>query len=168
MSFMAFEEDQVELVITRDGVDITIWHKRYISRGDRSYARSKAVKTRILADLKTDQGGDNGTGELDKAGDESMVKEPRIVTEFDTDAAQLAILERNVIRWSLMFPEGHPKAGQPVPVDAEHIEMLREDVVTELYASINASNKGVDVTPLETTSPPSSEAAEIGAERSED
>jgi hypothetical protein len=167
MSFMSFEEDQVELVITRDGVDITIRHKRYISRGDRSYARSKAVKTRILADLK-EADKRNGPQPDQQAGEEAKVEQPRIVTEFDPDAAQLAILERVIISWSLVFPEGHPQAGQPVPVDAEHIEMLREDVVAELYDSINVQNKGVDTAPLETTSPPSSVAAGTEGERSED
>jgi hypothetical protein len=46
--------------------------------------------------------------------------------------------------------------------------MLREDVVAELYDSINVQNKGVDTAPLETTSPPSSVAAGTEGERSED
>jgi len=121
MSFLSWETETVTIDL-EDGEGNKAWVrvKKYASRADRDYALSQAMRTRIRFGVDGAQ--------------------PQMESEFDMGAGQLALLERMIVDWSFTFPEGHPQAGEKVPVTPEYIGRLREDVAAAIVAEINRNN----------------------------
>lgn len=166
--FFSWDDDLVEVTLEdEDGNKESVSHRRYVSRKDRTIAREAGMTTRIL--FSGDQLADKGEQEeAAQAPAENGKKpdgkgQPQVVSTFNMDAAQNAMLERMIVRWTFHYPN-----GDAVPVNKETIGQLRDTVSKKIVDSINEHNKPVEATAdLEVISPPLSVPAGIDEEPSD-
>lgn len=101
--FVPEDDAGVEETVTIRGREIPIRIKKGLSLKDREEAKSKAVKTHL-----------DPKGALQFDG-------------FDEGAFNIELLARCIKSWPFTYGEGHPKAGQQVPVSREMVAQLRAD-----------------------------------------
>jgi len=98
----------------------SITYRTKYTAADRDYISQRATKVRRAIVEGDDQ--------------------PDLELSLNMSAMAIATAERMIEGWTFRFPEGHPMAGNPVPLTKEYIGRLDEDTIKALNEALTAAN----------------------------
>lgn len=133
MGFISLREDTIDRVIEdSEAGSATFQIKRVLSKGDVNYAFEAVMEATKNMPRREDTAPATGTDEDPKQLTLDMV--------LGLPAGQLAILNRAVVSWDLIYPKDHPDHPGPVPLTEETVDQLSSVVVDNLCDFIKELN----------------------------
>ncbi len=133
MSFISLPEDKVSVIVEDgEGNKATFALKKVLSKDDINYGFLKVLES------TRDMPRRDETITVQQAIEAPQALSLDIVLGLPD--GQLAVLERALVSWDLVYPKGHPDYPQPIPLDREMIMRLASDVVDELCRQVRLLN----------------------------